>query len=272
MRSPPARSARGVALVAALFFACAAPLSAQSVKGLVVDSSSHEPVKGADVVLLVAKGQVAEVVSRELTDSTGRFALRVPKLGAYAVEVEALGYTTYESHFFTLGTSQEASLQVSLEAAPVALKGLSVTATALHRELEKVGFYRREELGFGSFLTAKQIERRVVDQVTDVFYGMPGVRVVCDPFDPTACDLTIPALSDKYWTPAGIQTCYPSIYVDRVLTAQGGNHLGVRHWEQLMSPYDIAGIEVYPNPSGLPAFASGSDSPCGTVVIWTKTH
>ena len=42
--------------------------------------------------------------------------------------------------------------------------------------LERVGFYKRMDLGFGYFLQREEIERRSATQVTDLFYGVPGLR------------------------------------------------------------------------------------------------
>lgn len=268
------------ALLAALLLACTAPLRAQNVKGLVVDSSSHEPIKGADVVLLAAKGEMAEVVSRALTGPDGRFALEIPKRGAYAVAVEALGYATYRSHFFTVDTSQMASLRVDLQARPIALKGLSVTTTALGNELTNVGFYRREKEGLGGyFLTAKQIRARTASgHIVDAFYGLAGVNV-----KPVAGsggflrDITMRD-ADAEWFTARAQgsPCYPTIYLNgniiRLGGASPGNAANAGEWTTLVNPDDVAGIEVYTSLAGTPAVAQGTNSPCGTVLIWTSTH
>jgi hypothetical protein len=40
--------------------------------------------------------------------------------------------------------------------------------------------------------------------------------------------------------------------------------------EYLPRPKEIAGIEVYAGPSGVPAQFVGQDRQCGMVLIWTK--
>lgn len=273
------RTVRDVALVVAVSFASAAPLCAQTVDGTVVDKSTHAPVKDADVVLLGSNGKVTTIVGRELTDSTGRFVLDIPKFGAYAVKVSALGYKPYTSHAFTADTSQEASIEVSLNPAPVALKGLSVRVAAMQQELRKVGFYEREKQGFGQYITPKQIVEKTSDgDIVNAFYGLPGVRVrSVGVSGGSLWDITMPGATTRSFMSAikgADRTCYPSIYLDGDVVRHGGNvptdDLG--QWTTLLNPNDVAGIEVYPTTAGAPAYAQGSDSPCGVVLIWTKTH
>lgn len=68
--------------------------SAQTIKGLVVDSLKHEPLVYATVRLLPAESENG-VSSRPLragtTDAKGRFTLRAPKTGTYRLEVSAIG-------------------------------------------------------------------------------------------------------------------------------------------------------------------------------------
>jgi hypothetical protein len=274
-----AETIRHVALVLATSFVCAASLCAQTVDGTVIDKSTRAPVQDADVVLLSSNGKVTEIVSRQLTDSTGRFALEVPKFGAYAVKVSALGYKPYTSGAFTADTSQEASIQVTMTPAPVALKGLSVRVAAMRQELKKVGFYKRQQKGIGDFVTPKQIIEKASDgDIVNAFYGLSGVQVRGVSVSAGSLwDITMPGATTRSFMSsvkgAG-PTCYPSIYLDGDMVRHGGNvptdDLG--QWTTLVNPNDVAGIEVYPTTAGAPAFAQGSDSPCGAVVIWTKTH
>jgi hypothetical protein len=45
----------------------------------------------------------------------------------------------------------------------------------------------------------------------------------------------------------------------------------VREPWSLPNPQNVAGVEVYRSPAGVPGPAR-FDSPCGAIVIWTKGH
>ncbi len=267
-----------------LLLLASAPIRAQDLSGIVVDRASKHPVKGADVLLVQATG---DTIARTTSAANGRFRLKIPDLGAYAVKVGALGYGTFTSRVFLADSSQDVSATVSLAPAPVALEGLTVTAKALDRELTKVGFYEREKQGFGHFVTPKEIERRTVNRITDAFYGIPGVQVrrVGSTGAVPRWDVTVRGADSQYLCGGGgagcgsvaagtSRTCYPSVYVDGDIIRHGGNGLvqeqNAGTWTEMVSPRDVAAIEVYTSAAGLPAFAVGSDSPCGTVLIWTK--
>ncbi len=295
MRTGSAGTRVRFALGMSLAMLLASPLCAQRIQGIVLDEFSHTPLEGADVSLLGTKGKVT---GRATTGTDGRFAMTIRKFGAYAIEVHALGYAPYTTRVFVADTSQQVSATVNLAPAPIALEGLTVETTAIQRALERVGFYRREKAGFGSFLTATQIEERAVSRITDALYGLPGVRVACDPSG-VDCDVTMrgapvycapptgeaassaaasgAATSGGAATSCNAKTCYPSVYLDGDMIRRGGQTPAGQistagWWAELVSPYDVAAIEVYPHAAGLPAFASGTDSPCGAILIWTKTH
>jgi len=60
------------------------------VQGLVRDSVAGQPLRAASVSLLLARD--SSYVTFALTDSSGHYALRSPRLGRYLVQVHALGY------------------------------------------------------------------------------------------------------------------------------------------------------------------------------------
>lgn len=285
MRTLSWRTGAGSALGLAVFLPllAAAPVRAQQVHGTVLDGSTHAPIKDADVVLVGSKGKEASVVGRVLTDSTGQFALKIPAFGAYAVKVSAIGYAPYSSQAFTVDTSQEASIQVSLTPAPLAVKGVSVRVAAMRQELEKVGFYRRKKAGLSAatFLEPKQIrEKTSSGKIIDAFYGIPGVHVEQVATSAGSLwDVTAPSANTDYFMNAATgkaATCLPSVYLDGNIIRPGGNTASAEadagQWTTIVNPNDVAGIEVYTTPAGLPAFAGGSDSPCGAILIWTTSH
>ncbi len=272
---PATRTTVSVAVAAALLIAGSGRLSAQYVHGVVLDQSTQAPVESADVEILGTKGKVSgQVLSRERTDKGGKFGMMIRKVGAYAVKVDAPGYLPYTTHLFTMDTYQDTRIEVSLAPAraPAPAKGASVTMGALRRRLEKVGFYGREKKGLGHFLTPEQLAGTTVGRITDDFYDVPGVEVQhVRHGGGEAWDITLAGAKTEHR--GGL--CYPTIYLDGDMIRKGGSGPTVEAnaglWTELVRPSQVAAAEVYADSAGLPAFASGSESPCGTVLIWTRT-
>lgn len=235
----------------------ASPLCAQRVQGIVLDRVSRRPIEAADVALLTTKGQV---VGRELTGADGRFALEIPKLGAYAVKVEALGYVLYTTKTFVADSSQEISVDVDLMPAPLALSGLNVTAAAVDRKLTKDGFYMRKDMGVGDFLTPAQVKNDDPFYPSDLLEQIPGliVRPDADGFG-----------SAIYDQEGGFPPCRMEVVVD-------GEKLDPGTGETLdedVGAQDVLAVEVYPfHGVGAPMQYRGADAHCGVILIWTKNQ
>lgn len=147
--------------------------------------------------------------------------------------------TTATDSFF-VGAAEDRSLDILLAVRPVWLNALRVAAESRVPHLQAKGFYRRLELGFGHFMVREQIERRAPGRVSDLFYGLPGVRVSGDA--------------------VALRGCAATIVLDGVIL------LGTMN--QVVSLYDIEAIEVFPTPTGVPPeYWRG---PCGTILIWTR--
>ncbi|MDR1745759.1 MAG: carboxypeptidase-like regulatory domain-containing protein, partial [Tannerella sp.] len=72
------------------FLATAVSVSAQTVKGIVLDNRTNEPVIGASVLI---KGGAANTGA--VTDFSGEFTLKITELPA-VIEVSFVGYKTQE--------------------------------------------------------------------------------------------------------------------------------------------------------------------------------
>lgn len=70
------------------------PLSAQEVRGVVVDQATGVPIEGVTVLLLGGDYQQHGAMA---TDDEGRFALAAPRPGEYVVVAQVTGYTTLVS-------------------------------------------------------------------------------------------------------------------------------------------------------------------------------
>lgn len=276
---------RSLLALAALAAPClaASPIHAQSVQGIVLDQFTNRPVRGADVALV---GPKRKVVGRAMTGDDGRFTIGIPAFGGYHLEVDGLGYVPFATKVFFADSAQEVSAQVNLAPDAIKLEGLEVTTTAVERKLRLAGFYKREAKHVGYFIGPEQIHEKVVNRITDAFYGIPGIHVrhVSAVGGNEGWEVTARGGETQSFT-GGV--CLPSVLVDGMVLRNGGSALRARTtanitqgqldpmkdvgtWYQLIDPSNVAAIEVYPSAAGLPPQAAGSVSPCGAILIWTK--
>ena len=149
--------------------------SAQTVQGTVVDAESGVPIYTAEVALLTTDGGAA---SRALTDTRGRFVFGVPDSGSFRLRATRFGYVPFTTDAFELAPDQDVVAELRMQVSPVALDSLGAVVEARRpRRLERVGFFKRQAKGFGYFLTPEDIEARRPVHPSDLFWGVPGVRV-----------------------------------------------------------------------------------------------
>ncbi len=164
----------------ALLWALACPpatlAGAQTVEGTVDDDEWSVPIETAGVVLLAAGDSV---VGEYLTDERGRFVISIPDPGAYRLQASRLGYLPATSDTFALGRGQDALVQLRLQPSPIVLDPIAAIVEGQNLSLARVGFYRREAMGFGHTLTPEDLQTKPgLHQLDDLFSGMPGVNVV----------------------------------------------------------------------------------------------
>lgn len=260
LSAPPVASALRLALSGlALALLAALPAQAQdaALTVTVVDSATRAPVGGAEV-RVAGRG-------RGRTDAAG--VLRVSRLrpGDAVVEVSRLGYVT-KRQTVALG-GQPAEVRVELAPRPVAVGGVEGQTRRTARQMAIEDFYRRKERGqTGYFVTREDIEREQPRKVTDLFRGLPNIRV-----DESNGDARME--SGRAMAGGGTD-CRLLYYVDGMLnTLLTGRSDTI---ESLMdnindefSPEDIEGIEVYLG-SNAPARYGGSRGRCGVVLVWTR--
>jgi hypothetical protein len=119
-----ARRARSACFGIALLLA-AGPAQAQLVRGVVLDSASDEPLAGATVRLVGADGGA---VGGALLGENGRFALRAPSPGRYAVHVQRVGWTMTRDTSLDLAAGDTVWRRIVVAAVPVSLAEIRITA------------------------------------------------------------------------------------------------------------------------------------------------
>lgn len=243
-----------LALLAAML---GAPLDAQEIRGRLLDGESGAPVTGAAITLMQGEG---EELGRTLTDAAGGFRLAVPGAGYYRMRVTRIGYGAIVTDSVEVGPRETLEVELRALASAVPLEGVEVTAAPAaperSRRLERMGFYNRERMGFGHFMTREQIERRSPPETVELFRQHPGFRIV-----PNGAGRGSEVLSTR-----STGGCRPDIYLDGLLLGRDGREdpLTYIQWT------DIEGIESYSSALTIPIQYKRQGRACAAILVWTR--
>ncbi len=241
----------------------ATPLAAQgafaTLKGVVTDATSQQPITGARVVI-AATGRFAT------TDSLGVFELKEIPSGVIRFFFTAPGYPrtsvvlalakgeTMVQRFELESIAAEAATAGTVAADSAAGRVQRLPATEVtgepSRGVRYEDFERRLKTGRGQYVTREVIEERAYNNLSDAVRGLRGVAIECG--GSRGCLIRMAR---------SLPGCYPQYIVDGRPDNFFGPNVAVR---------DIEGIEVYSGASDVPGEFAGTDAGCGVVVIWTR--
>ena len=251
----------GVPLLTAAFLAgslAVASVSAQTVRGQVLDDSTGTGLAGTRVNLLQQDG---DVVQRGLTGQDGAFRLEAPRGGLYRVRARRLGYAPRTTPLLDLRASDTLVVGLRLTTAAVTLAPVTVVGrrgnlTVFDPHLQAEGYYDRETrygregLGSGIFLDGDKL-RPTASQVADLLGDVPGLRV-------RAAGGTKQVIDGRL--------CPPNVFVDGTFVGRGNTDQA----EEAMPPaVAVAAIEVYPGIVAPVRYIRFGSEGCGVVLIWT---
>ncbi|HEX8903643.1 MAG TPA: carboxypeptidase-like regulatory domain-containing protein, partial [Longimicrobiaceae bacterium] len=147
-----------------LFAAIAATLvsraaAAQTIVGMLLDRDGETPLAGVRVALVAVGG--GQLAAEGRTDEDGRFTLTAPSAGAYRVRAEPAGAPAMLFAAVTLAAGERKSLDFQAHAptaadSAVALAPVVGVAEPHRQVLERRGFYQRQRVYPGRFLTHDQ--------------------------------------------------------------------------------------------------------------------
>jgi hypothetical protein len=220
------------------------PRQGAVVAGTVVDQSTGQPLPM--VRFRIFRPDASErPVWEDLSDAGGRFITDPLPLGDYEVEAEAFGFSTV---FHDLELAEGGVTDLRLEMVPVALALDPVVVTARREtRLERGGFWERRRVGLGHTFTREEIEERNPGSVSDLFYRVPGSRVV-------RTGLGAPQILLR-------RGCVPQLVVDGTPVARP------YRLDEMISVGALEALEVY---HGATSPARFSASSCGTIMAWTR--
>jgi hypothetical protein len=205
------------------------------------------------------------VDARGVTDAQGHFSLHAPASGTYRLRCLVIGYQPVTTPPFDLRRDEPPlDVEVRMSQVAVLLAPLTIVSQRPARLgtlwLEMEGYfdrqhrYGREGLGTGRFLDREEIDREVPYNVSDIFRMMPGVRV-------EGRGGQSQVITFRSMTYRG--RCVPIVFINGMAAATGADV------NEVITPFDLAAVEVYPGTIAPPEFMSRGADPCGAIVLWT---
>jgi hypothetical protein len=252
----------------------AASAAGSWLSGFIADETTGEPVEGATVIL---NGRDS---TRTRADGTFGMATSSLNPDTNLVAIRRLGYEPQLLLVAPPEGKNSLDLTIAIKPRPVVLEPVEVTAEAVTRYLDEVGFYDRQKSHGGYFLDRNYIEQRLgrATHVVDLLRGLPGVQVLSATPGSPGADLRLGARQGVGLRPCG----RPRVWVDGVLMAdeerpagskpEGNQAEPHRLWSLaglVVQPEDVYAIEVYRSASEVPAQFGGAESACGVILVWT---
>jgi hypothetical protein len=243
---------RTIAATPLLFTAWISTAGAQTITGRVVDGDTNARVRAAEVMIVQIDSS-----ARTITDTLGAFRFRaIP--GMWTLRVHALGYEDLVTPPMLVGEKEHLSIVVVLSAKPLEIAPITVIARS-NRALSRLDEFhaRMKKNAFGYFLDQKAIERLPAFSVSDLLRRVPGTWVERNRVMMRGCNDALYLIDGMPVHPIGEETSTEAV-------------------NAMISPTDIAGIEVYRGDAAAPLelrvhmAAASTAASCGLIAIWTK--
>lgn len=261
--------ARVLPLLVALWLLASGALPAQTLEGRVLDGRTGDPVATAYVVLVTEDRRSVVGVT---ADRDGGFSLEPPSPGSYFLYASALGYRPAGDGLLDLGEGGWMEVEIRLQPDPVLMDSITATVSRTERYLRDVGFYERQQEGWGHHLSDEEVRERGGITVVDVVRDIPRVYVAREGAAEVLMtpDRPYPDIVIRH----GGHFCPPHIFLDGRLVHRGGvagqspPPDGPAMPDEFVHPQDIAGMELYTGRVQVPARFSLPNT-CGVLLIWT---
>jgi hypothetical protein len=229
------------------------------------------------------------------SDAEGSFTLRGVPLDTVTVRVRRIGFNAAQLHIMPPEPGQRVQLAVQLTMNAVALGTIVVEGKALDTKLWDIGFYHRQKLGRGRFITPDFWAH----------FGGAGIGTVLRETPQVIVERK--NNQDYAYSRAGNHLCRMNVFVDGSLAQWAGPGVGKldvlrdpgQALDQIVPREDIYAIEIYGSPASVPQqfiravpaeprtlsvsrvpSRQGSVAPpldpikvdCGALVIWTRWY
>ncbi len=228
----------------------------QVVGGRVVEDSTKVAIPGAIVSVIRPDGSL---VGTARTDSIGAFSVTLDSAGTIQLRVTHPAFVTVTSDTVNVDENEAVTLELRLSRQVIPIAPLVVTARA-DRRLQGYRERLAKNYPFGHFITREQIERRHGTSASELLRGVSGVRLVEVP----PCRGCV--AENLIYLRGGADRCPATILIDGMEVKQG---VGMPIDATLL-PDQLEGVEVYPDPAGVPPALGVFSNQCGVVAFWLR--
>ena len=242
-------SARNCLLICG-FLVAGASVSAQSggspdiqrfrVSGVVVDEG-HVPIP--DVQLRIQQNADSGRIIRTGTD--GLFVFTDVPDGRATILLKRLGYTPVSLPINVTSSAANRNLEIVMKGVPQELANVVV----LGQDSRLREFYqRRNAHSSGTYITQADLQKMNARFTSDIFRRVPGASL----------------RSARFGNAIRLRGCRPKVWMD-------GVPMRDIELDELTTPAQIAGLEVYASTAGIPAeYMDMAPRPCGVILVWTR--
>ncbi len=205
----------------------------------------------------------------QITDAKGEVSLGAGKRQTLTLNVRRIGFTPWFGKIELPDTA--AVLLVSLPRLAQTLSTVTVSGeAAVKSPLVLSGFYdrwlmRQKGVLSAVFISPEELEFRHPDRITNMLYGLNGVRVMRKCVESGSTKSCLQGLVAA--NPVG---CPMVIVIDgmQLHPPKGGNV----NLDMLLSASDVAAIEVYARGGNMPVNFQFQDTACGVLAFWTGSR
>jgi hypothetical protein len=211
-----------------------------AVQGIVTDGEKA-PIQDAQLSLKPL-GQAARLAR---SGNDGRFSFEAVPVGSGSITVRRLGYKV-RTIPIEITSSGNQTLDLPLEEVAADLDPVTVDASS-GRMAEFTN--HRQNSSFGHFFDQRDIQKIAPRFASELFRTIPGAAL---------------SVASGIGNRVLLRGCRPRIWVNGVRTVN-------TEVDDVVSPSEIDGLEIYPSMAGTPAqYMDRENRACGTVVIWTR--
>lgn len=244
------------------------PLTAQGnpangiIKGQATDELTGVGLSEAAVELL---DDFRRVLHTTNADDAGYFLFPHVRPGPFRLRITRFGYLTTTTPIWWVQPGDILDVVVWLRPDAIPMAPLEIVGRTRTRLPVLSGFYRRmEESVGGTFLGPEAIEERHALRITDLLGDLPGVHIeTASSIAGTGRVVTMGrSLPGSRGGPCPVQ-----VYVDGILATRQGDAVPL---DDLASPADLEGVEIYRGMSTVPPEFLTPDARCGVIILWTK--
>lgn len=249
-----------VGLLSAIWLGLSSPTATRSpsadttttLVGRIVDAIDSGGVSGANI-------RVIGTALTARTDGRGRFRISGIPVGSRRLEVRAFRYLP-DTESVMLTARDSTNVDIYMRRVPQLLSEMVVHGRAMRVPRGFEAVYMRGARGWGTFITAEQIDSIAPKDIKSMFEGIKGVFV---------------SQRGVYFNRCyGNQLFggeYAEVWVDgaRATKFQSDRELMNELIEDI-PPSEVQAIEVYTSSVDIPAEFTSGGSPCALIAIWRK--